>query len=102
MSVIYKICGCGVGYRPQTDEHSCVISRSYKRSAQLLEKPTVWENPTTGEKRFLHTDYMEKHYTSQGFEKREFNSYFEHKKWCDDNGYVNHAVEGIKDEALKG
>lgn len=66
------------------------------------EKPSVYENPTTGEKRFLHTDYMAKHYESQGFQKREFNSYYEHKKWCDQNGYVNHAVEGIKDEALKG
>lgn len=76
----------------------------YIKNTQLPEgeRPTVWENPTTGEKRFLHTDYMAKHYESQGFQKREFNSYHEHKRWCDVNGYVNHAVEGIKDEALSG
>lgn len=72
------------------------------RNTQLPEgqRPVVWENPA-GDVKYLHTNYMAKHYESLGYEKKEFSSYFEHKKWCDEHGMVNHALEGIKDEALK-
>lgn len=75
----------------------------HSRNTQLPEgeRPYVFENPQTGEVRYLHTDYMAKHYEGQGFQRKEFTSYQEHKKWCDARGMVNHAVEGIKDEALK-
>lgn len=76
----------------------------HAKNTQLLEgeRPVVWENHQTGEVRYTHTDYMVPHYKNLGYEKTEFTSYHEHKKWCDAHGVVNHAVEGIKDEALKG
>jgi hypothetical protein len=85
-------------------ETSVPNSIRHSRNAQLPEgeRPVVWENPHNGEVRYLHTDHMESHYKSQGFEKKEFPSYYEHKKWCDEHGVVNHALEGIKDEALVG
>lgn len=86
---------CDIGASNSTRKH---------RNQQLGEgqRPVVWENPATGEVKYLHTPYMSKHYEGLGYEKKEFTSVHEHKKWCDAKGVVNHALEGIKDEALKG
>lgn len=107
MAVVYIVCGgCHEGYNPNETSHSCVASKTFKgKNAQLhvKERPVVWQHPKTGEVRYPgHTGEMPGYYQSQGYERKEFTSYQEHKKFCDDNGMINHAVEGIKDEALEG
>jgi len=76
----------------------------YSKSTQLPknERPVIFENPQTGEVRYPATpdSPMMPGYAERGFERREFNSYQEHKSWCDSHGVVNHQVEGIKDSVL--
>jgi predicted RNA-binding Zn-ribbon protein involved in translation (DUF1610 family) len=77
--------------------------RSYtwvtKRNAQLhpKDRPVVFENPQTGEVKYppRQDSPMLPSYIEQGFKRREFTSYQEHKKWCDSHGVVNHGLEGI-------
>lgn len=106
MAIVYVVCGgCKHGYDPRVESHSCSISRTYKGHAQLRpeERPVVFENPITGEVRYppRQNSPMYQAYKDQGFQRREFTSYHEHKAWCDAHQVVNHAVEGIKDSALK-
>lgn len=67
------------------------------------ERPVVWKHPKTGEVRYpgQNNSEMPKYYKDLGYERHEITSYPEHQKFCKEQGVVNHAVEGIKDEALK-
>src|SRR4029077_14359320 len=96
----YIICGgCGHGYNPQKESHSCSMNRS-KSNAQLseAERPILWIHPKTGEVRYpgRNDGVMPKYYSEQGYEKKEFTSYQEHQNFCDSKYLVNHAVEGIR------
>lgn len=74
-------------------------SSRFARNTQLPvgERPVVWQHPVTGEIRYPgHTGDMPGYYKDQGYERKEFTSYQDHKKFCDSNGLVNHAVEGIR------
>lgn len=70
------------------------------KNAQLhpKDRPVVFENPQTGEVRYpaRQDSPMMPGYKERGFERKEFTSYAEHKKWCDKNQVVNHGLEGIK------
>jgi hypothetical protein len=78
---------------------ACDNGISTSRSAQLhpKDRPVVFENPQTGEVRYpaRQDSPMMPGYAERGFERREFTSYQEHKKWCDAHDVINHAVEGI-------
>ena len=73
-------------------------------NAQLSAKdrPIVWEHPVTGEIRYpgRNDGEMPQYYKDQGYQKREITSYQEHQKFNKEHGLVNHAAEGIRDEAL--
>lgn len=64
------------------------------------DRPVIWINPITGEYRIPGRNDIDVplHYKMRGFERREFNSYWEHKAWMKSKGLVNHAAEGIKED----
>lgn len=72
----------------------------FERTRKKYGKPIVWVHPLTGEYRIPPDEDapMPERYKMQGYEVREFSSYFEHQKWCRDHGLVNHFVEGIKED----
>lgn len=59
------------------------------------EKPVLYIHPVTGQIEFpMRNDRpIPDRYSRQGFERKEFNSYQEHKKFCKDNGLVNQKAE---------
>lgn len=89
------------------DYPACAINVSntvrFSKPALLpaAERPIVWEHPTTGEVRYpgRNDGEMPKYYKDQGYERREITSYREHQKFNKEHGLVNHAAEGIRDEA---
>ena len=61
------------------------------------DRPVLWIHPVTGEYKVPGRNDVEMplQYKMQGYERREFNSYFEHQQWMRSKGLVNHAAEGI-------
>ena len=70
------------------------------KRTQKVGKPTIWIHPVTGEYKIpMHeTDPMPQRYRDQGFERRVFNSYFEHKRWMESKGLICHATEDVPDD----
>lgn len=87
----------------KTVEEYPACDSSHVRNQQLSPKdrPVVWQHPQSGEVRYpgLNNSEMPKYYKDLGYERREIMSYNEHQKFCKERGLVNHAVEGIRDEA---
>lgn len=70
----------------------------YTPSLHKNDRPVVWQHPKTGEVRHpgRNDTEMPKYYKDMGYERKEFDSYRSHQKFCDEKGLVNHAAEGIK------
>jgi hypothetical protein len=77
----------------------------WSKPAELppAERPIVWEHPVTGEHKTPGRNDvpMPERYKQQGYVKREFKSYQEHRAWTEAKGLVSHKVEGIKDSVLE-
>lgn len=86
---------CATGY---PDSIRCSKNTQLPNS----ERPVVWEHPITGEVRYpgRNDGEMPKYYKDQGYERHEMTSYTEHQKFNKEHGLINHAAEGIRDEAL--
>jgi len=71
---------------------------SFKRAKR--GKVVLWIHPISGEYRVPPDDQVEMplRYRMQGYERKEFNSYFEHMAWMKSKGLVNHATEDVPDD----
>lgn len=71
------------------------VKKRYK-----VGKPVVYIHPVTGDYKIPASEEQEMplRYKMQGYERREFNSYFEHAAWCKSKGLVNHYAEDVRDD----
>ena len=63
------------------------------------DRPVIYIHPVTGDYKIPGRNDVEMplRYKMQGYERREFDSYFEHQRWMKSKGLVNHAAEGIRE-----
>jgi hypothetical protein len=104
--VIYAICNaCNKGYNPQNERHHC--AGRYYSTAQLneAEKPRYFyhpEHPEWGYKYPGRLDTpMPDYYEKLGYKEAKIDTVSQHAKFCDEQGLVNHKLEGIRDTVLE-
>jgi len=73
---------------------------NFVRTRKKNGKPVIYIHPITGDYKVpMEPDAaMPLRYKMQGYERREFNSYFEHNAWCRSKGLVNHYAEGVRND----
>lgn len=72
----------------------------FVKARKKYGNPVVYVHPITGDYRIplAPDEPMPERYKLQGYERREFTSYLEHQKWCNDHNLVNKYAEGISNE----
>jgi len=72
----------------------------FVKRRKRVGKPVIWIHPVTGDYKIPPADDcpIPDRYKLQGYERREFNSYFEHSAWCKSKGLVNHYAEDVRDD----